>query len=54
MNNQKQGDVILFDDYTPKIYPGVIKAVNFLKGDYSIEIFGDVSVRGYALLTKIS
>jgi hypothetical protein len=54
MNNQKQGDVILFDDYTPKIYPGVIKAVNFLKGAYSIEIFGDVSVRGYALLTKIS
>jgi hypothetical protein len=54
MNNQKQGDIILFDDYTPKIYPGVIKAVNFLKGTYSIEIFGDVSARGYALLTKIS
>ena len=54
MNNQKQGDVILFDDYTPKIYPGVYKAVNFLKGAYSIEIFGDISVRGYALLTKIS
>jgi len=54
MNNQKQGDVILFDDYTPKIYPGVSKAVNFLKGAYSIEIFGDVSTRGYALLTKIS
>jgi hypothetical protein len=54
MNNQKQGDVILFDDYTPRIYPGVSKAVNFLNGAYSIEIFGDVSVRGYALLTKIS
>jgi hypothetical protein len=54
MNNQKQGDVFLFDDYTPKIYPGVSKAVNFLKGAYSIEIFGDVSARGYALLTKIS
>jgi hypothetical protein len=50
--NQRQGDVILFDDYSPKFYPDVVKAVNSLKGFYEIEIFGDTSVRGYALLTK--
>lgn len=52
-DNQKSGDMILFDDFSPNKYPDVVKAVNHLEKDYKVEIYGDTSVRGYALLTRI-
>jgi len=51
---QKSADVIICDDYTPKIYPGVAKAVNdFINCyNYSLKLYTDASKRGYAYLLK--
>ena len=48
---QEKNDIILFDDFTPKNYPDVVKAVNKLAKKYHVKTFGN-SERGYALLTK--
>jgi signal peptidase I len=40
-SRQVKGDIIVFDDYTPEVYPGVVKAVNYLKHTYEIEILGN-------------
>ena len=51
-SRQITNDKLLFDDYTPKVYPDVVRAVDSLAKKYEIETFGDSS-RGYALLTRI-
>jgi hypothetical protein len=52
-SRQVKGDIIVFDDYTPEVYPGVVKAVNYLRHTYEIEILGNIKIRGYAILTRI-
>jgi hypothetical protein len=52
-SRQVKGDIIVFDDYTPEVYPGVVKAVNYLKHTYEIKILGNIKIRGYAILTRI-
>ena len=37
-NSQKRGDVIVFDDYNVKSFPGIVKAVNFISKNMNYEI----------------
>ena len=51
---QIKGDIIFFDDVTPALYPGVVKALKIIKGgkDYSIEYLFISEERQYAIATK--
>lgn len=51
---QLPGDVIVFDDVTEHVFPGVVKAVETIKqqGDYEVEILNSLKTRGYAIATK--
>ena len=51
---QKSGDIIVFDDVTENIFPGVCEAVNFIKNNYPYQVqeFKFTSLRGYAVATK--
>ena len=53
-NRQKKGDIIFFDDYHDKLFPGIVKAVHELKQskEYSIQIIVGDENRGYAIATK--
>lgn len=46
---QKPGDVIVFDDYTPHLFPGVVRAVNEFTSlnTYDSKTFQTCSGRGY-------
>ena len=37
-NNQRSGDIIVFDDYTPHQYPGLVKAVDDICKNYNYKI----------------
>lgn len=52
---QLAGDIIVFDDVTPSIFPGVARAVEEIQksGLYSIELYGDPDRRGYAIATRV-
>jgi predicted O-methyltransferase YrrM len=52
---QKSGDIIVFDDYTPGKFPGVVKAVDemCLKFNYSKEIFEINQDRAYLIAKKM-
>ena len=53
-NHQFKEDVIIFDDYSPNLFPGVVKVVEEIRisGEYSIEILVSSKSRGYAIATK--
>ena len=53
---QKSGDIIVFDDYSPRDYPGVFKAVNFIERNFDynlLKIINSNTNRGYVIATKI-
>lgn len=53
--SQKNGDIIVFDDYNAIDYPGVFKAVNFIEKTlgYKIQKIIDHKIRrGYVIATK--
>ena len=54
-NKQKVGDIIVFDDVTASLFPGVVKAVKEVekKKKYSIEHINISQQRGYAIAQKI-
>lgn len=53
-SRQKPGDVIVFDDVTPGVFPGVVSAVREIEseGTYTIEFIGGQSQRGYAIAIR--
>ena len=52
--HQRPGDVIVCDDYTPREFPEIVRAVNELEatGAYELESFASSDARGYAYLEK--
>lgn len=56
-DRQKKGDIIIFDDYNKKNYPGVVKAVDYISNNmnYDIKIIhNEDTLRDYVVATKIS
>lgn len=51
---QKSGDVIVFDDVTPELFPGVVEALAAIKreGLYDVERLLPTDQRGYALAVR--
>jgi predicted O-methyltransferase YrrM len=51
---QKTGDIIIFDDYTPKMYPGLVKAVDEIcqTDDYLKIVIKSSNNRGYVIAEK--
>ena len=54
-SRQSSGDIIIFDDYSPGFFDGVVQAVDAISSRYSYnkELLDSGSQRGYAVLTKI-
>lgn len=52
---QEVGDVVVFDDVTPSLFPGVCEAVSVIaeEKDYSVALHNSESLRGYAIGRKI-
>ncbi len=52
--HQRPGDVIVCDDYTPREFPEIVRAVDDLAatGAYSLESFASSDARGYSYLEK--
>ena len=53
-DKQKAGDIIFFDDYTAKFFPGIVQAVDEIcaKHDYSKEVIVVSEQRGYVIARK--
>jgi len=54
-NKQQKGDIIFFDDYTPKLFPGVVKAIDEIceKYNYSKKIITISEQRAYVIAEKL-
>lgn len=54
-DKQIKGDIIFFDDYTPKMFPGVVKAIDEIceKHNYSKQIITISNARGYVIAEKL-
>jgi len=54
-DKQEKGDIIFFDDYTPKLFPGVVKAIDEIceKYNYSKEIITISDARAYVIAEKL-
>lgn len=50
----KSGDIIILDDYTPKIFDGIVKLTNEIKekNAYEVNIINNNEKRGYVILKK--
>ena len=56
-NRQKKSDIIVFDDYNEKNFPGVVKAVNYIAKEmsYNVEIIHNKeTLRDYVIAKKIN
>ena len=53
-SHQKQGDILMFDDYNVKLFPDLVKRVNELidTGEYDTEILGSIDERSYVIARK--
>ena len=53
-DKQLIGDIVIFDDYNPETFPGVVKAVNEIckKFSYDKKIIGSNTTRSYVIATK--
>ena len=51
---QKEGDIIVFDDVTENLFPGVCEALKFIENNskYKVKRLNFTSKRGYAIATK--
>jgi len=51
---QETGDIIIFDDYTPNMFPGIVSAVNEIcsKYNYTKQIVMAHQSRGYVIAVK--
>ena len=54
-NKQQKGDIVFFDDYTPKLFPGVVKAIDEICEiyNYSKEIITVSDSRAYVIAEKL-
>jgi len=54
-DKQQKGDIVFFDDYTPKMFPGVVKAIDEIcrKYQYSKEITTINEARAYVIAKKL-
>lgn len=54
-DKQQKGDIIFFDDYTPKLFPGVVKAIDEIceNFNYSKEIITISEQRAYLIAEKL-
>ena len=54
-DKQQKGDIVFFDDYTPKMFPGVVKAIDEIckKHNYSKEIITISDARAYVIAEKL-
>ena len=53
---QKEGDIVVFDDYNEKSFPGIVKAVNFIAREmnYKIKLIHNKNThRDYAIAKKL-
>lgn len=52
---QEVGDQVFFDDATPGVFPGVVKAIETIEkqGDYKVEWLKATDMRGYAIGTRV-
>jgi predicted O-methyltransferase YrrM len=53
-NKQKPGDIIIYDDYNHKKFPGIVKAVDeiCIHNNYSKEVIRSSPERGYVISVK--
>ena len=53
-DKQERGDIVFFDDYTPRHFPGVVRAVDEIcsKYNYTREIITISDQRGYVVAVK--
>lgn len=53
-DKQQKGDIVFFDDYTPKMFPGVVKAIDEIckKYNYSKNIITISDTRAYVIAEK--
>jgi predicted O-methyltransferase YrrM len=51
---QRPGDMVVFDDVTPAVFPGVVAAVEAIarRGDYDVRRLQPAADRGYAIATR--
>jgi len=54
-NSQYKGDLIIFDDYNEKLFPGIVKAVDRIcsKNSYEKRVINSIDHRSYVIATKI-
>tara|TARA_B100000989_G_scaffold231451_1_gene178257 strand:+ start:233 stop:1075 length:843 start_codon:yes stop_codon:yes gene_type:complete len=54
-NSQYKGDLIIFDDYNEKLFPGIVKAVDRIcsKNNYEKRVINSTDHRSYVIATKI-
>ncbi len=54
-DKQKKGDIVFFDDYTPKFFPGIVKAVDKIceRYEYSKKVITVNEQRGYVIAQKM-
>ncbi len=52
---QVEGDIIVFDDVTENLFPGVCEALGYIENNYSYNVnrINFISSRGYAIATKV-
>lgn len=53
---QRAGDIVIFDDVTPALFPGVVDAVAVIEHEYPyrVERIEASAQRGYAVATRVS
>lgn len=53
--HQRPGDVVVCDDYTPREFPEIVRAVDewAASGTYELEVFASSNTRGYAYLRRL-
>lgn len=54
IKHQKKGDILIFDDYTPSKFPGIVKLVDEIadSGKYNKHVFRSDPKRGYAYCVR--
>ena len=54
-NSQYKGDLIIFDDYNKKLFPGIVKAVDRIcsQNNYKKRVINSNDHRSYVIATKI-
>ena len=54
-DSQHKGDLIIFDDYNEKLFPGIVNAVDRIcsKNNYEKRVINSIDNRSYVIATKM-